>query len=271
MNKETNNWTLKPRQRDYNSDYKISVEVCFRCPFCQKLYKTSHDVFEGSNQNINLKSPPEFDCSSCSKSFLLTNVQDAFGLFLTSEQSQKSFSTCLKCANLKPHNSDECPSCGVFASKYIELQKSESPVLYELNLQWQKVLNNFDQDQFHQDFINKCHLKLALNFAFQKYSELQKTMGFDSLCEKYIRQIELRLEQQFKAPLKTKLQNENTLTSQLSLTQYLFISVGSIGMLLLIYNKFIPTFPNFNGLVIMLTILAFGIGLFFNNKSDLKF
>lgn len=254
MNIEADNWTQKNLSNEH--------DVCFRCPHCQKLYKTTHDVFEGSD--------PQFDCASCAKPFLLINEKDSFGLFKTSEQGQKSFSTCPKCSGLKPHNSDECPSCGVFASKYIELQKAESPVLFELNQQWQKVLLNFDHDQYHQDFINKCHLKLALNFAFQKYSDLQKTMGFDSLCEKYIRQIELRLEQQFKAGPERSTDGNKVTAGEVSLTQYLFISMGAIGMLLLIYNKFIPTFPNFNGLVIMITILAFGIGLFYNGKSDLK-
>lgn len=243
---EVNNWTQKSIRNEQ--------DVCFRCPHCQKLYKTSHDVFEGSD--------PEFDCSGCVKSFLLKKERDSFGLFKTVEHRQRSFSNCPKCSGLKPQNSDECPSCGVFASKYIELQKAESPVLFELNQQWQKVLLNFDQDIYHQDFINKCHLKLALNFAFQKYSDLQKTMGFDSLCEKYIRQIELRLEQQFKSPEKPLTSVGGGQTDPLTLTQYLLISAGAIGMLLLIYNKFIPTFPNFNGLVIIFTILAFGIGLY---------
>lgn len=262
MNIEVKNWT----QQNSTTDFKMSDEVCFRCPFCLKLYKTSHDVFEGTSEI----STPEFDCSTCAKSFLLTKQLDSFGLFTTIEQSQKSFCTCPKCSNLKPHNSDECPTCGVYASKYIESQKTESPVLFELNQQWQKVLLHFDKDQYHQDFINKCHLKLALNFAFQKYSDLQKTMGFDSLCEKYIRQIELRLEQQFKSPAGTDEARAIAESSRLTITQYLFISIGSIGMFMLIYNRFIPTFPNFNGLVMMLTVLAFGIGLFSNNKSGLK-
>lgn len=250
---------------------QTNSEICFRCPYCQKLYKTSPDVFEDSNEVTGA----EFDCASCAKAFALKNQQDTFGFFISSEIGPKAFTTCLKCSSLKPHNSDECPTCGVFASKYIESQKVESPMLFELNQQWQKVVINFDQDQFHQDFINKCHLKLALNFAFQKYSDLQKGLGFDSLCEKYIRQIELRLEQQFKALEATKPEDTVSASSQLSLKQYFFMGLGTIGMLLLIYNKFVPTFPKFSGLVMILTILAFGVGLlsknYPNNKSGFRF
>jgi hypothetical protein len=262
MNIEINN---SARKTDQVIRSTSKQEVLFRCPNCQKLYRTCADVFEGNE--------PEFDCSSCQTPFVLSDKQDMFGLFLTSQPSPKqSFDVCPKCSNLKPYKSDECPSCGVYTSRYLELQKSESPVLFELNQQWQKVVTHFDEDQYHQDFLNKCHLKMALNFAFQKYSELQKTIGFDSLCKKYILQIELRLEQQFKAV------PENSISAVkisqdvgLNITQVIFMALGTIGMILLIYNKFVPTFPNFNGLVMMLTVLAFGIGLFSNGKSSLKF
>lgn len=239
-------------------------EVRFRCPHCQKLYRTGADVFDGES--------PEFDCSSCDQIFSLAQEQDSFGLFITKAGPQARFESCPKCSNLKPHKSDECPNCGVLASKYNELQKLESPALYELNQAWQKVMQNFDQDQYHQDFLNKCHIKMALNFAFQKYSELQKTMGFDALCEKYINQIELRLQQQFKVPHSTAVTAQEV-SSKFELTrmQWIFFTIGSVGMTSLIYNRFVPTFPNFNGLVMMLTILAFGVGLFVDTKKGFKF
>lgn len=257
-NIEVDDWmesSIQLRKRNVEKHY----EVCFRCPHCQKLYKTDSDVFDGDDA--------EFDCSSCERTFLLKNTQDSFGLFMTDEQQKRSFLTCPKCSSLKPKKSDECPICGVFASKYIEAQKAESPLLFELNQQWQKVLLNFDQDQFHQDFINKCHVKLALNFAFQKYSDLQKTIGFDSLCKKYISQIELRMLQQFKNKESSKAAEITNPLLQISLMQYISMCIGSIGLLMLLYNKFFPTFPNFNGLVTVFTVLAFGIGLFSNGKT----
>ena len=238
-------------------------EIRFRCPHCQKLYRTGADVFDGAT--------PEFDCSNCAKTFALTRTMDTFGLYATNSLNQTSFETCPKCSNLKPDKSDECVNCGVFASKYLELQKAESPLLFELNKHWQKVIINFENDQPHQDFLNKCHQNLALNFAFQKYSELQKTMGFDSLCDKYIKQIDLRLEQQLKSPKYNEAMTKpSAIEKNLNLTQMLFLGLGAVGMLLLIYNRYIPTFPNFNGFVLMLTVLAFGVGLFSNNKSQLK-
>lgn len=233
-------------------------EVRFRCPHCQKLYRTGMDVFEGST--------PEFDCMACSKSFVLTREADQFGLFVA-KSTQHQFEACPKCSNLKPLHQDECPSCGVFASKYIEMQRAESPVVYELNQHWQNVVKDFNNDVVHQDFLNKCHQHMALNFAFQKYSELQKTMGFDALCTKYIKQIELRIEQQLKSPkFNSEVTTPEKVEPQQNLLQIFFIGLGLFGMGMLIYNKFIPTFPNFNGLVLSVTVLAFGVGLFYNTR-----
>lgn len=237
------------------------LDIRFRCPHCQKLYHTSDDVFDDPNA--------EFDCVGCNKNFILRSQRDAFGLYTTEAVGVKPFDTCPKCSKLKPIGQDECPSCGVLGSKYLDLQKVESPALYELNKQWQKVLVNFNSDQYHQDFINKCHLKMALNFAFQKYSDLQKTIGFDTLCEKYIRQIELRLEQQFKtkAPLTEAEIDKIVDKKPMSIMQMFFIAIGTIGTLLLIYNRYVPTFPNFNGPVLLVSIIAFTVGLFSNETK----
>ncbi|MBC7740784.1 MAG: hypothetical protein H7061_01210 [Bdellovibrionaceae bacterium] len=240
---------------EYTDSAILEQSVHFRCPHCQKLYRTSQDVFDGAS--------PEFDCSTCDKSFVLTSQIDSFGLYQTEGQGQIVFSNCPKCSQLKPQKSDECPSCGVFASKYEELQKVESPSLFELNQIWQKTIADFNNDNIHQDFLNRCQQKMALNFAFQKYSELKKTMGFDSVCEKYMKQIELRLERQFYAADAEVAENQK----EFPLSQWVFLSVGILGMLLLIYNKVRPTFPNLTGLVVAVTVLSFGLGFVSSQRN----
>ncbi len=231
--------------------------VRFRCPHCQKLYRTNQDVFEGLQ--------PEFDCTACSKSFLLTQEINSFGLYQTNRSSQATFIHCPKCSHLKAQNSDECPSCGVFGTKFEELQKVESPSLFELNQIWQKALVDFTNDQLHQDFLNCCQKKMALNFAFKKYADLQKTMGFDSSCEKYMNQIELRLEQQFRQP--TSAEKLDT-KKEILFAHWIFIAVGFLGMSLLVYNKIKPTFPNLTGLVVAITVLSFGLGIVSSQRKS---
>lgn len=248
-----------------NSAGAAAQDVRFRCPHCHKLYCTSSDVFEGA-------APAEFDCAACDKPFVLSQHMDQFGLYMAKAPPKAQFDSCPKCSHLKPLESDECPSCGIVVSKYLELQKLESPALYELNRQWQQVVLHFDEDQCHQDFINKCHKNMALNFAYQKYTDLQKTMGGDVLCVKYMNQIQLRIEEQIKSPRHSSTVKPATAYQfNISPVQFIFTSMGLFGMLLLIYNKYVPTFPNFNGLVLSLTIISFGIGIFSNStKSPLK-
>jgi len=240
---------------------EAAQDVRFRCPHCQKLYCTQNNVFEGA-----ALAQPAFDCDSCHKPFSLTRDVNEFGLYVTTTESQQ-FAACPKCTHLRPANSDECPSCGIIVSKFEEMQKVESPYLFELNQKWQSVLADFSRDEAHQKFINACHQKMALNFAFTKYSELKTTLGFDLACDHYMRQVELRLEEQLKAH---ELKNVTINRHRLSRTQMIFWTVAFVGVCSLIYNKIRPTFPNLTGLVVAVTILSVGLALFSTDHGHIK-
>ncbi len=235
-------------------------EVRFRCPHCQKLYCTQNDVFEGAD--------PLFDCVSCKKSFLLSRDVDSFGLFMTDTSNRTQFAECPKCFQLKPIKGDECPSCGVLISKFEEVQKAESPELFELSKMWQRVLADFTFEQAHQKFINACHQKMALNFAFKKYSEIKNMVGYDLACDHYMKQVELRLEQQFKAEEASYYSSVSR--KLLSRAQTVFLCMGIFGVSILIFNKVRPTFPNLTGLVVAITVLSFGLVFIAGNKYHVK-
>ncbi len=233
-------------------------EIRFRCPCCEKLYRTLADAFTAEQ--------PEFDCQGCLKTFLLSKNITSFGLYETTPKDN-NFLSCPKCTHLMPINSKECPSCGIFIESYQKMVQSESPTLYELNKLWDVVLTQFNLDQSHQNFLNLCQEKMALNFAFQKYDELRKSMSYDSDCEKYLKQIELRLEQQFIA----KNQQAHVLKkkSKSPMGQWIFAGIGFLGLSLLIFNRIKPTFPNLTGLVVAITLLSFGLWLFSSQKEQI--
>ena len=245
-------------------------EIRFRCPCCEKLYITQSDVFISSTDSSAQSEDPEFECQGCQKSFFLSKNINSFGLFETVAKSF-TFSSCPKCHNLMPEQSRECPSCGIIIEKYRLMAQAESPQLFELNQAWAKVMSHFNQDQYHQDFINHCQQKTALSFAFQKYDELRKTMNYDAACEKYLVQIELRLEQQLLAKNTLPEKANKTLKEKFSAVQWVFAGIGFFGLALLIFNKIKPTFPNLTGLVVSITVLSFGLGLFWSrNNTDIK-
>ena len=108
---------------------------------------------------------------------------------------------------------------------------------------------------------------MALNFAFQKYDELRKSMSYDSDCEKYLKQIEIRLEQQFIA------KNQQGISlgkqSKSPTGNRFFAGIGFLGLSLLIFNRIKPTFPNLTGLVVSITLLSFGLWLFSSQKEEI--
>ena len=237
---------------------EVTHEIRFRCPCCEKLYRTGDDVFT--------EDQPEFDCQGCLNPFFLTKNTTSFGLFETMPKDN-NFLSCPKCTHLMPKNSKECPSCGIFVDSYQKIVQSESPILFELNKLWDIVLAGFSSDQNHQNFLNLCQKKMALNFAFQKYDELRKTMSFDLDCEKYLKQIELRLEQQFVAKSQ---QDSRPLPKSKSPTgQWVFAVIGFLGLALLTFNRIRPTFPNLTGLVVSITLLSFGLWLFSSQKKHI--
>lgn len=225
-------------------------EVRFRCPSCQKLYCTNSDVFEGDH--------PEFDCQGCNETFLLSNEMNEFGIYATKSKSY-FFVSCPKCSKLMPGELKECPSCGVFVEKYQQMAKSESPVLFNLNQSWKRVIENFNDDARHQEFLNMCQKKLALNFAFQKYDELRKAMNYDSKCEKYLNQIELRLEQQLMNQNRIDEAKKEEPTNKFYQKVSAWVAIAGLGVLVI--NRIRPMYANLNGLVIAITVLAFGLWL----------
>ena len=213
-----------------NLGTKSQLEVRFRCPCCEKLYQTQADVFD--------ESEPEFDCENCGKSFVLLKSMNSFGL-----HEAKS-------------------------DQYQLMAQAESPVLYELNQLWAQVVGQFGDDLAHQEFLNQCQQKTALSFAFQKYDELRKTMNYDSVCEKYLKQIELRLEQQLLAKHAPPAKAKKSFRIKMQFTQWVFAIIGFVGLSLLVFNKIRPTFPNLTGLVVSITVLSFGLWLLSSQNSD---
>lgn len=242
---------------------ELTAEIRFRCPSCQKLYCSDETAFS-TNPDI----PSEFECASCSESFFLYQTKTETNLYRTEKTTETELVKCPKCNSLKPKNQNECSNCGIFESKYKEIQKLESPRLFQIDQAWSKVLTDLTNDSNHQNFLNLAQSHMALNFASQKYLDLQKTMGHDPIIEKYLKQVELRLM----AMVQTRFQTEKELAINNSKDQEnlferirsmsaknIFMTVSLFGTAILIYNKINPTFPNLTGLIVAATILSYGL------------
>lgn len=246
---------------------ELAAEIRFRCPHCQKLFCTDQTAFEGLSFNSQ---GADFQCTDCHKDFVLTKQTLSTGLYITEELRKPQFAKCPKCSSLKPLAQDECPHCGVLESKFTELQKVENPRLFELNRAWEVILKDITVDASHQVFLDKAQKQSALNFAAQKYNDLKKVMGEDPLIEKYLKQIEHRLEAHVQSQLiKTRVEDKENQMSLLA-SGRLFIFVALFGTFVLILNKVKPMFPNLTGLVVAITVLSYGLWFLTNSKAKEK-
>lgn len=257
-----------PIQHD---EFLTNESIRFRCPHCQKLYFTLksdfdlHAVFENSKLS-------DFDCTNCQNSFALINAENEAGMFATRTIKPIETAHCPKCAFIKKSLTDECPSCGVFESKYRDLEKLENPKLYQLNILWKKVLLDFEDEKRHMEFINLAQSQQALNFASTKYSSLYELIGSNEKVKNYIEQIKQRLKsqvdkkfyEQSAAAQKSDIENEIfkiPLTNVRISLKTLSLLGAVTGTILLLINRMHPFFPQLTGIVFAVTVLFYGLWL----------
>lgn len=246
---------------------ELAAEIRFRCPHCQKLFCTDKTAFEGLGTTAQ---GADFQCTDCQKDFILTRTLQNSGLYITEELRKTQFSNCPKCSSLKPLLQDECPHCGVLESKFNEIQKVENPRLFQLNKSWQEILKDITDDKSHQSFLDQAQKQSALNFAAQKYNDLKKIMGEDPLIEKYLKQIEHRLEAHVKAQFNQSRQETSEQQQSILGSGRLFIFVALFGTFILIINKIKPLFPNLTGLVVAVTVLSYGLWFLAKTSTQKK-
>lgn len=190
-----------------------------RCPACNKLYVVaSADI---ANET------PEFDCVSCQQRFFFNYPPVDFASiptlliekpFIQAESHdaavqnmhQQEFMTppaleaqkaCPKCGALNQKSGRECYSCHVIFEKLEGLPKDKT-----LNAQpslvrkWRELVEDFSNDEKHEDFLISCHQLDALKFAQSKYQTMKEALGEDETCERMLTRLDAMLIVGMKSP-----------------------------------------------------------------------
>ncbi len=191
------------------------------------------------------------------------------GLFETRPMVAVESSPCPKCGFIKNKKVDECPSCGVFESKFRQMEKLENPKLYRLNRLWAQILEDFQNDQLHLDFISQAEEQSALSFASMKYAELKKILVNEPQIDRFEKQIALRLDLQLKQKMNQESQAQMTEGerekikvpgTKLEVSLKVLSMVAAVtGTILLVINKIHPFFPYLTGIVFAVTVLFYGL------------
>ncbi|MGZ3769890.1 MAG: hypothetical protein ACXVCP_03375 [Bdellovibrio sp.] len=177
------------------------MKLKIRCPSCTKLY-------EVASEDIHSEAPL-FQCISCEtkfsfeyppadplnvKCFTVSVVQEK-GVAVQhtkkpSETKGQETKSCPKCGALNSRHSQECYSCHVLFEKLEGLPKDPSlKAQPSLVRKWKNLLENFDNEELHDEFIRSCHELDALRFATMKYEELKTAQGGDTKCEQMLARI----------------------------------------------------------------------------------
>lgn len=131
-----------------------------RCPACEKLYQVETEAIYSLT--------PHFECRACNAVF-------AFDYPPVDSENVAAFL-------VGPND--------LQAQESSSVRLQAQPSLVQL---WNKIFDDYDDHELHDDFIKRCRELEALSFAKLKYENLQTAMGTDPVCEKYLRQIEALL------------------------------------------------------------------------------
>lgn len=178
------------------------MKLKIRCPSCAKLY-------EVQSEDIHSEAPL-FQCISCDVQFsfehppvdpsnvicfavdLTSNepVATASATTSTAAQQQESLKSCPKCGALNGRRSKECYSCHVLFERLEGLPKDSSlKAQPSLVRKWKNLVENFENEELHEEFILACRELDALRFASLKYEELKAAQGGDPQCDQMIARI----------------------------------------------------------------------------------
>lgn len=169
------------------------------CPHCEKQYLILlSDLQEENNR---------FVCKQCKQDFWLRRsnleIQPSVG---------KAQEKCPKCGHMVDDLEKECGSCGVVGSKFLAL-KDDTPYLKvsdTLKQLWKRVLNHYDDERVHHEFLSQCLKEKKLRYASLQYKQLKETLGADEMVTEMMTKIknlsEMDMDSQRSQPASGKTQ-----------------------------------------------------------------
>jgi hypothetical protein len=189
-------------QNEINLNALIETEQFgVRCPECLKLYSVKLAEIR--------EMEPKFKCVQCETRFAV-KIEEALGLnvpaigYPVSEPLEnepatqkthaleiESFS-CPKCATPYALGEKECKKCGVYFLKFEETVAREkrrpalesfsaSPEVRDL---WENVLNQYESQELHRNFVQACWADRCLDYAAHMYATILEVVPQDEMALK---------------------------------------------------------------------------------------
>lgn len=241
------------------------------CPHCDKQYLIYlKDLHEEANR---------FICKKCEKDFWL--MRSEFEMLFeepvsveeppivgtpTTQAVGVHKDKCPKCGTEVESLDKECSSCRVVPSKYMAL-KEESPYLKvspSLKQLWKRVLNHYDDEPVHHEFLSQCLKENQLRYASLQYKQLREAVGSDEIINEMMAKIQnLSSMDMTNRSLKNKKAEYPAYVKYLRWEFALF----AIGAALVMSGLASPAARNLIGLGVVFFALPFLIQVFFLKKQ----
>lgn len=224
------------------------------CPHCQKMYLILlSDLLEENNR---------FVCKQCQQDFWLRKsdleVQRAEALTGVPSESfvGKTKEKCPKCGHAVEDLDKECGSCGVVGAKFLAL-KDDSPYLKvsdSLKRLWKRVLNHYDDERVHHEFLSQCLKEKQLRYASLQYKQLKETLGADEIVKEMMTKIQNLSEMDMESKRKKPPTKDTSFSWYVRFLRWEMLVMG-MGLMCVLYGLTSPLARNLVGLGVV--FLAF--------------
>lgn len=253
------------------------MKLKIRCPSCAKLY-------EVGSSDIQTEMPL-FQCISCQCHFgfeypprdlsqilcFPVDIQKASRIETPTEttnaEQQELTKTCPKCGALNSRKSTECYSCHVLFERIEGLPKDLSlKAQPSLVKKWKNLIENFENEGLHDEFIRSCHQLDALQFATFKYEELKLAQGGDPLCDRMLARINaLLLVNLSQKPISKKSENLKS-----KWQKYFYWGPFGLSALLILLGMVNLGHRNLIGVGVALSFMSAGLIIMIKGKISLS-
>ena len=269
------------------------MKLKVRCPHCTKLYEVSGEEIHSEI--------PVFQCVTCESRFAFEyppeNPEQVDAFLLSANEaslvapsaevnnanSQKeivketpkealsdavesqAMKSCPKCGAMNGRRSKECYSCHVLFERLEGLPQDPSlKAQPSLVRKWKNLLENFENQELHDEFIRSCQKLDALRFATSKYEEIKAAQGGDALCDRMIAQINsLMMVNLAQKPL-AKETAEKTMKPKWQ--KYLFWGPYALSAMLILLGMMNLGHRNLIGLGVAIACMASGVIVMIRGK-----
>ncbi|MBT4760608.1 MAG: hypothetical protein HOO06_02825 [Bdellovibrionaceae bacterium] len=201
-----------------------------------------------------------------------TSITESMGKTNIEKTSTEAFQfrgerACPKCGRANSFQTEECTNCGVIISRYELISKEDNPhVPVHLMESWQAVMDDYENEQVHTSFLNKCQKIRQLQYASKKYSSILNVYGGDERALNMKKQVVALAQTDAGLTRPQKVETKGIAFKprkrKTGIFAKLLLSLVGVGMVLFFAGQFFPELRNLMGLgasliFISLTLLIY--------------